>query len=89
MYLEENKMIAMNKYFDESTEMIANLIKNPQLAKAATQASVWGVGSALGTKLSSSKKKKHMSQEEKKQLKRQLIGTGVAGALAGAAGSLV
>lgn len=81
-------MILLSKYFNEQPELIAStakaLLKNP----AVRQASVWGLGSALGTKLSS-KKKKEMTTDEKKQLKRAIVGTGIAGALAGGAGSLV
>ncbi len=77
-------MIVMTPYF-ESAEMVASLARNP----AIRQATVWGLGSALGTKLASGKKKKEMSPLERKQMKRALVGTGVAGAIAGGAGALV
>jgi len=65
----------------------------PALAKAAApiakQALVWGLGSALGTKMAQSKKRKKMTPEErKKALKTMLISGGI-GALAGAAGAAV
>jgi hypothetical protein len=79
-------MISTSQYYNEGVGQIASaLVKNP----AIRQAAVWGLGSALGTKLSSGKKRKQMSKEEKKTLRRQIVGTGIAGALAGGAGALV
>ena len=79
-------MISVSYHFNEGAGQIASaLIKNP----AVRQAAVWGLGSALGTKLSSGKKRKQMTKEKKKTLKRQIIGTGIAGALAGGIGAMV
>ena len=80
-------MVSVSYYFNEgaATQIAKSLIKNP----AVRQAAVWGLGSALGTKLSSGKKRKQMTKEEKKTLKRQIIGTGIAGALAGGIGAMV
>ena len=77
-------MLYITPYF-ESAELVANLARNPALRQAA----VWGLGSALGTKLSSGKRRKEMTKSEKRQMRRAIIGTGIAGALAGAAGHLV
>jgi len=82
-------MISVYNHFNEQAELIASVAKNLAKNPAVRQAAVWGVGSALGTKLSSGKKKKEMTKTEKRQLKRSVIGTGIAGALAGGAGAIV
>lgn len=65
----------------------------PVLAKAvkpmAKQALVWGLGSALGTKFTQSKKRKQMTPEERKKARKALLITGGLGALAGAVGAVV
>jgi hypothetical protein len=70
------------------TESLAAAI-SPLAMSAAKQAAVWGVGGALATKLTQGQKTKHMTPEEKRKARMNMFKSGVAGGIAGAAGTLV
>ena len=56
---------------------------------AVKQGITWGVGGALATKLTQDKKTKHMTPEEKKKARMNLLKTSLAGGAAGAVGTMI
>ena len=73
--------------------MASTIIKplTSQAGKAALkQAATWGIiGGALTTKLTQSKKTKHMTPEEKRKARMNILKSGLAGGAAGAVGTVI